>query len=42
MTYNTKIQSFPDNIVAGAFSFGAEAFFEIEDAAEREVPKVQF
>ncbi len=42
MTYNTKIQSFPDNIVAGTFSFGAETFFEIEDAAEREVPKVQF
>jgi LemA protein len=42
MIFNTKIQSFPDNIVAGAFSFGAEAFFEIEDAAEREVPKVQF
>jgi len=42
MTYNTRIQSFPNNIVAGAFSFGEEAFFEIQDKAAREVPKVQF
>ena len=42
MTYNTRIQSFPNNVVAGAFSFGAEAFFEIQEEAAREVPKVQF
>jgi LemA protein len=42
MTYNTRIQSFPNNIVAGAFSFGEETFFEIQDEAAREVPKVQF
>jgi LemA protein len=42
MTYNTKIQSFPNNVIAGTFSFGEEAFFELEDAAAREVPKVQF
>jgi LemA protein len=42
MTYNTRIQSFPANIVAGAFSFGAEAFFELQDEAAREAPKVQF
>jgi len=42
MTYNTRLESFPVNIVAGMFGFSAEAFFEIEDAAQREVPKVQF
>ena len=42
MTYNTKTESFPANIIAGMFSFKDEAFFEIEDEAAREVPKVQF
>ncbi len=40
--FNNKIQMFPSNIVAGAFSFGKRDFFEIEIAAEREVPKVSF
>ena len=42
MHYNTKIQSIPANIVAGMFNFKEEAFFEIEDAAERNVPQVKF
>ena len=42
MRYNTKIQSVPNNIVAGMCNFKAEDFFEIEDAAEREVPQVKF
>ena len=40
--FNNKIQMFPSNIVAGMFSFTKRDFFEIEDAAEREVPKVSF
>jgi len=40
--FNNKIQMFPSNIIAGAFSFGKRDFFEIEIAAEREVPKVSF
>ena len=40
--FNNKIQMFPSNIVAGMFSFGKRDFFEIENAAEREVPKVSF
>ncbi len=40
--YNNKIQMFPSNIIAGMFSFGKRDFFEIEAAAEREVPKVSF
>ena len=40
--FNNKIQMFPSNIIAGMFAFTARDFFEIEDAAEREVPKVSF
>lgn len=40
--FNNKIQMFPSNIIAGMFSFKAEDFFEIENKAEKEVPKVQF
>ena len=42
MRYNTKIQSVPSNIVAGMFNFGEEEFFELEDQAAREAPKVSF
>jgi len=42
MTYNTRIQKFPDNFVAGSFSFTAENFFELQDEAAREVPEVSF
>jgi LemA protein len=40
--YNNKIQMFPSNVVAGMFSFKAEDFFELEDPAEKAVPKVSF
>ena len=40
--FNNKIQMFPSNIVAGMFKFTKRDFFEIEIAAEREVPKVSF
>ena len=40
--YNNKTQMFPSNVIAGMFSFTQRDFFEIEDAAEREVPKVSF
>lgn len=42
LAYNNKIQMFPSNIVAGMFNFTKRDFFEIEIAAEREVPKVSF
>lgn len=38
--YNIAQQVFPANMVAGMFGFKAEELFEIKDAAEREVPKV--
>jgi LemA protein len=40
--FNNKIQMFPSNIIANTFNFLKEEFFEIEDAAEREAPKVSF
>jgi LemA protein len=33
---------FPSNIIAGMFNFKEAEFFEIEENAEREVPKVDF
>ncbi|HKQ60798.1 MAG TPA: LemA family protein [Candidatus Polarisedimenticolaceae bacterium] len=42
MRYNTKVQSFPSNFIANAFSFTNETFFELQDAAAREAPQVQF
>jgi LemA protein len=40
--YNTTIEQVPSNIVANAFRFQPEEFFELEDRAERDVPKVDF
>jgi len=39
---NTKIQSFPTNIIAGMFNFQQRQFFEITDPTERAVPNVKF
>ena len=38
--FNTSQQTFPSNIIASTFGFQAAELFEIEDAAERQVPKV--
>lgn len=40
--FNTKIQVFPSNIVAGMLGFAKRNFFEIEDAKERENVAVKF
>ena len=40
---NTKIQVFPNNLVAGPFGFTAREFFEVDDAAAiSEPPRIQF
>ncbi len=39
---NTRIQSFPTNIIAGMFNFQQRQFFEIADPTERAVPTVKF
>jgi LemA protein len=41
-SYNTKIQIFPNSIVANTGGFEAREFFEIETAAEREPVQVKF
>lgn len=40
--FNNKIQMFPSNIIAGMFNFKESEFFELEDKAEKAVPKVSF
>jgi len=43
MTYNTKRESFPDNIVAGLFAFKEAMLLEAtESKEERQAPKVKF
>jgi LemA protein len=39
--FNTRVQQFPSNIVAGSFGFKNREFFEIPDT-ERAVPQVKF
>ena len=40
--YNTRIQIFPNSLIAARGDFQPRQFFEIEVAAEREVPQVSF
>ena len=43
MEYNTKRESFPDNVVAGMFRFDAAELLQATEAAEeRKAPKVSF
>ena len=40
--YNTRVQSFPTNILAGMFGFQTKQFFELETPADRENVAVKF
>ena len=42
MTYNTTRETFPNVIFAGMFGFTAAQLFQIDDATERNAPKVSF
>jgi LemA protein len=42
LNYNNKTQMFPSNIIAGMTGFKQGEFFKVEEAEEREVPKVSF
>jgi LemA protein len=42
MSYNTSCEQFPGVLVANNFGFKQAQLFEIENAAEREAPKVSF
>ncbi|MFC3928218.1 LemA family protein [Streptococcus caprae] len=39
--YNTKLETFPSNIIAGVFGFKATEFLQVPEE-EKAVPKVQF
>ena len=40
--FNTKLQVFPTNMIAGALGFIKREFFELTNEAERATPTVQF
>ncbi len=40
--FNTKIEKFPNNLLAGMMKFTAFTFFEVEDASERKNVEVKF
>ncbi len=42
MTLNTRVQSFPTNLIAGMFGFKEMDLFELDNAAAAEPVKVQF
>jgi LemA protein len=39
---NTRVESFPSNVVASTFGFGRAEYFEVEDRAVRAAPAVDF
>ena len=42
LTYNNAIQTFPGVVFAGPLGFTAREFFDVEDEAQREPPRVDF
>jgi LemA protein len=40
--YNTRVQSFPANIIAGMFGFQSRQFFEVDSAEDRQNVAVKF
>lgn len=40
--FNTKVESFPSNIISGIFQFRRKTMFEVADQTQRENVKVQF
>jgi LemA protein len=42
LTYDTALETVPTNIVGNMFGFEAREYFEVEEPAAREAPRVQF
>jgi LemA protein len=42
LTYHNAIQTFPGVVLAGPLGFNLREFFEVEEAAQREAPVVDF
>jgi len=42
LTYNNAVQTFPGVVLAGPFGFSVREFFDVEEEAQREPPRVDF
>ena len=42
LTYDNALETVPTNIIAGVFSFKPREYFEVEEPAAREAPRVTF
>jgi LemA protein len=42
LTYDTALETVPTNIVGSMFNFEVREYFEVEEPAAREAPRVQF
>jgi LemA protein len=42
LTYDNALETVPTNVVAGIFNFKPREYFEVEEPAVREAPRVQF
>jgi LemA protein len=42
LTYDNALETVPTNVVAGVFNFEPREYFEVEEPAVREAPRVQF
>jgi len=42
MQFNTRLESFPTNVIGGAFQFRPAEFFQVASEAERAAPHVKF
>ncbi|WP_460518585.1 LemA family protein [Flindersiella endophytica] len=40
--YNTRVEAFPSNLIAGQFKFAKAEYFEVEEAQVRAAPAVDF
>ncbi len=40
--FNTQVEQFPSNLIAGQFRFQQAEYFELEDPADRAAPEVSF
>ncbi len=42
MNFNTRIEVFPSNLIAGSMNLVKEGYFELDNVAEKEAPEVKF
>ena len=42
LSYNNKVENFPNNVIAGMFRFELASFLDIQSEEKREVPSVTF